>query len=272
MGRHSGREQRPAGVDGHRSAGRRDDAPAAGVPPVRSLQSLVGNAAVARLVRGAPARLARADAPAAQGEAGLDAAQQAEVVRLEGEIKRLAQKNAWSGVVRQVGSLEAIGLDHAKRSTHYIAAQGEKNVNGVTNRYLDFLNRVISGPASDEGDPAEIATARQMREDIFTGFREVWITPPGGAPEEDGGDRGGGLFGGMFGGGKGKDEEVERPTAELVCDPMPFAGDTRMAIEGAQRKLATDGWFKGHLPHGEYTLNGAPLVVERGASRMNVTY
>jgi hypothetical protein len=234
---------------------------------VLALQQCLGNAAVARLVDSQSTQpvLSRSEAPEATAEPAPGA--DGELVRLEEEILKLGQRNAWTGVVRNYKKIEELGLgpERVKRSTHYLAVQGEVKVNGITQRFLDLLERTIGGPAAKEDSEDAVPACRAMRDQIINDFREVSITPSA-QPEED--DKGGG---GLFG-GKKDDGADEGPKVDLEPEVRPFGGLAKEAVEAAERKLADDGWFKGYLPYGRYTLNGRVIEVTLGVRRLELPY
>jgi hypothetical protein len=59
-------------------------------------------------------------------------------------------------------------------------------------------------------------------------------------------------------------EMAQARAGELTPDATPFAPDQRAAVEYAVEKIRKEGYFKGLLPVGGYTLSGDHFVVQPG--------
>lgn len=158
----------------------------------------------------------------------------AELRRLEGEIRTLAQKNAWSGVDRTYRAMVALeiplpGADHALAAQAAIA-------DGDALLALLRLRRVVESPEvpDDPADATARADAKSALERLATRYGPVSLSV-----------------------GTGRDPTLLRPEA-------PFAPDERVAIKRATERLAADRLFRGLLPVGRYVVDGVMFEVVAG--------
>lgn len=164
----------------------------------------------------------------------------AELRRLEGEIRALAQKNAWSGVDRTYQAMVALdiplpGADHALAAQAAIA-------DGDALLALLRLQRVVQAPEvpDDAADAAARDEARSALERLSTRYGPVSLSV-----------------------GTGRDPSLVRP------EP-PFAPDERVAIQRATERLAADRLFRGLLPVGRYVVDGVTFEVVAGREWQSV--
>lgn len=142
-----------------------------------------------------------------------------EYVRLSQEIEKLAQKNAWSGVVRLWPELIATGVPleledllagaHASRAVGDVRSSRER---------LDKARTLVEDSATER----EII---EWMSDIDTNYGSVSI----------------------------KCDKPKVP-ADLQPVAMPFNPNMQRAIEHARERVAEECTFEGMLPHGEYVL------------------
>jgi len=155
----------------------------------------------------------------------------AEKLRLAEEQKKLASRNAWTGVERSYeGMLETkcdLGFDE-----HFLGAESAR-VLGKTWEQYERLERAVAFE-----DKAEI---REAMESIDANYGRVDIR-----------------------GNPRRRPTIERPE-------MPFAPDQRKSIEWSQEVINNTGSFYGMLPQGNYVVGGEELVVETGDEFQVVT-
>jgi hypothetical protein len=165
----------------------------------------------------------------------------AEVLRLYDEMKKLAAKNAWSGVARYYEQVEAMGPEGFALATdaaglHTLAAEAARNA-GDTRRYLTLLQRTLTALAGATGD--EAAARREQIEQAMAGLESAYgtvrISP--------------------------RSEKKKAQGTTLVREVMPFPVDERRSIEAAAAQLAASGSFSGMLPAGVYLLDGQTITV-----------
>ncbi|MCO4745594.1 MAG: hypothetical protein KC912_12450 [Proteobacteria bacterium] len=184
------------------------------------------------------ARLAlRLTAPALMGAillptaAFAQSADQAEAYRLEQEIKRLADRNAWAGVERAYEDL--VNLDaQVSVEIHNVGAQSARFL-GKTFEVYQRLER------AQAIEPTETTTAD------LAGFDQ------------------------QYGRVRIKGDARRRP--ELTREAMPFLPDQRKSIEWAQRVVTETGSFEGMLPLGDYAIAGKAFTVEAGPEWQDVS-
>jgi hypothetical protein len=158
-------------------------------------------------------------------------ADQVEAYRLEQEIKRLADRNAWAGVERSYEAL--IGLDATVTvEIHNIGAQSARFL-GKTFEVYSRLERALA-IEEDEQNSADLAG-------IDAQYGRVRI----------------------------KGDPRRRP--ELIREQMPFLPDQRKSVEWAQRVVSETGSFEGMLPSGEYVVAGKAFTVAPGAEWLDVS-
>jgi hypothetical protein len=158
------------------------------------------------------------------------ACDEAERLRLSDEAKKLAQRNAWSGVERAYTNLLntecVLSLDD-----HLNGAQAARSLGKIYEVYQRL------GRARDIDQRSDLIEDMESINQIY-GRAEIIGDP-------------------RF-----------RPT--LTREAMPFAPDQRKAIEYAIEVVSNTGSFKGMLPRGEYDISGKVLVVEPGTDEFQV--
>lgn len=148
----------------------------------------------------------------------------AEKLRLADEAKKLAARNAWSGVERAYVGMEAtkceLGFDE-----HFLGSQSARYLGKTWEMY----ERLTAAKAFEEKqeilDNLAALDANYGRVDL-------------------------------------KGDARRRP--ELTRADMPFAPDQRKSIEWAQTVVANTGSFYGMLPLGSYSAAGIDFTVEAG--------
>ncbi|MFT4626572.1 MAG: hypothetical protein ACI8PZ_005249 [Myxococcota bacterium] len=152
------------------------------------------------------------------------ACDEAERLRLSDEAKKLAQRNAWSGVERAYSNLNAtdcvLTLDD-----HLNGAQAARSLGKVFEVYQRL------GRARELDQRSDLVEEMESINQIY-GRVEIIGDP--------------------------------RFRPALIRETMPFAPDQRKAIEYAIEVVANTGSFKGMLPRGEYDVSGKAFVVEAG--------
>lgn len=162
--------------------------------------------------------------------AAAQSADQAEAYRLEQEIKRLADRNAWAGVERAYETL--VGLDATVGvEIHNIGAQSARFL-GKTYEVYSRLERALA-IEQDEQNSMDLAG-------IDAQYGRVRI----------------------------KGDPRRRP--ELTREAMPFLPDQRKSIEWAQRVVMETGSFEGMLPMGDYVVGGKAFTVAAGSDWLDV--
>lgn len=157
-------------------------------------------------------------------------ADQAEAYRLEQEIKRLADRNAWAGVERAYEDL--VKLDaQVSVEIHNIGAQSAR-----------FLGKTY---------------------EVYSRLERAQAIEPN---EQTAADLEG--FDAQYGRVRIKGDARRRP--ELTREQMPFPPDQRKSIEWAQRVVSETGSFEGMLPLGEYQIAGKAFTVEAGPEWQDV--
>jgi hypothetical protein len=149
----------------------------------------------------------------------------AERMRLEEEMRKLSQRNAWSGVERSYEKLEGMGGCVLPFDIHHLGAESARYLGKVWEQY-QRLSR------AKELDPKEVILDGLMGIDNNYGRIDI----------------------------KGS----ERRPPELTRAAMPFAPDQRKAIEWAQTVIANTGKFHGMLPAGDYQVAAMDFNVAAG--------
>ncbi len=177
--------------------------------------------------------------------ADVDPEVQAEVRRLEQEMGKLAERNAWAGVERAYVQMESLDVNAATNPghCHFLAAQASRSV-GDTRGYKSRLLRSRAAGYDVEGAEAAL-------EHIDDQFGTINLSPAD-APK-----------------GRRAREKLTGPP--LTTEQMPFAPDMRKSIEFASQELQETGFFSGMIPAGEYSAGGARIVVIAG-SDASVSY
>jgi len=177
------------------------------------------------------ATLAAAVVGAAAVPSSAWACDMAEKLRLAEEQKKLASRNAWTGVERAYEAMleTKCELDFEE---HFLGAESAR----VLGKTWEQYERLESAVAIQ--DKAEI---REAMESIDSNYGRVDIR-----------------------GNARRRPTIERPE-------MPFAPDQRKSIEWAQEVINNTGSFYGMLPQGEYVVGGMELSVAVGDEFQEVT-
>ena len=161
----------------------------------------------------------------------------AEKLRLSEEEKKLASRNAWSGVERAYESLQATKCDLGFEQ-HFLGAEAARYLGKVFEQYERLtLSKTVATDAQAE----ELPKIEESLAGIDAAYGRVEIV---GDPRR-------------------------RPV--LTRAEMPFAPDQRKAIEWAQTVVAETGSFKGMLPLGPYTVGEIEFTSEVGPDFQVVT-
>jgi hypothetical protein len=192
-----------------------------------------------------------------RSENGADATK-AEVLRLEEEIKKLAAKNAWSGVARTYESIEKLGDEAFAVASnaggiHMLGAQAARNL-GDIRRYktLLLLAKTSLQAAGGAVDEATLQAVEAELSQIQAAYGVVRIAPRSEPKSAK------------------KKEALRGP--ELVPAAMPFAQDQRASIEAARQEIAATGYFTGLIPAGDYTLGPESFTVIAGTEMPSVLW
>jgi hypothetical protein len=159
------------------------------------------------------------------------ACDEAEKLRLTEEQKKLASRNAWTGVERAYNSLLKTKCD-LEFDQYLLGAEAARYLGKTWEQYERLT-------AAKEFDPQpEIVESLQA---IDAAYGRLDIT---GDPRR-------------------------RP--QLVRPEMPFAPDQRKSIEWAQTVVSETGSFYGMLPQGAYTVGDLEFTVEPGSDWQEIT-
>ncbi len=179
-------------------------------------------------------------------------ATRAEVQRLAEEMNQLAAKNAWTGVDRAYGRIEALGdgafvLASDPVALHFLGAQAARNL-GDTRRYKSLAQRAKTAwlAAGRPADDAQLQSLEAELTAIDQAYGAVTVGPR-----------------------SKRSVNVKKGEAvgpELVPEVMPFAGDQRVSIERARAQILETGSFSGLLPAGAYTLGAESFTVIAGTN------
>lgn len=148
----------------------------------------------------------------------------AERLRLEQEMKRLAQRNAWTGVERKYNELLDLNID-LPYDNHQVGAQAARALGKTLEVYerLERANKIKESP--------EVTQELQA---IDGAYGRVWL--------------------------KGS-ERFLIPVKPVV---VPFAPDQRKSTEWAEEVMTNTGSFKGMLPAGDYKVACQTFTVVAG--------
>jgi hypothetical protein len=164
----------------------------------------------------------------------------AEQLRLEEELGRLAQKNAWSGVDRVYRELVSMEVP-LPCDVHLSGAQAARADGRVTLAYLR-LNRMVEPDPND--DPLTVQAWQVGRQELVAlldGFRFTAI-------------------------------HVGEPTEPTLDRPLaPFGQVERGAVEVARSEVSSTRTFRGLLPVGDYVIGGQAVTIAPGEGWQVVT-
>ena len=158
------------------------------------------------------------------------ACDQGEWIRLSDEQRKLANRNAWTGVERAYQAMVRTGCT-LTAPEHVLGGEAARHLGNT----LNYVERLQS--------------AQQVTAD------------PGIAGQIE-------LVGRRF--GRVRIVAKPRKPPELVPVEMPFAPEERSSIQYAQRQMADTGSFDGLLPLGNYQVGGEPFEVRRGGGVVEV--
>lgn len=152
------------------------------------------------------------------------ACDQAELLRLAEEQKKLAARNAWTGVERSFSNLKAtrceLSFDH-----YFLGAESARYLGKTWEQYERLQLALQIEPRPELTESLDAIEASYGRVDL-------------------------------------RGDPRRRPA--LVREEMPFAPDQRKGIEYAQTYVAETGSFYGMLPAGDYTVGEIDFTVEAG--------
>lgn len=154
----------------------------------------------------------------------------AERLRLEEEMKKLAQRNAWSGVERKYGELTALNVE-LPFDDHQLGAQAARYLGKTLEQYERLMKarKLKSTP--------EIEQELQALDGAY---------------------------------GRVELKGSERFLPQIVPAVMPFAPDQRKSIEWATTVITNTGSFKGMLPRGEYKVACQDFTVVVGPNFLTI--
>ncbi|MEQ1506495.1 MAG: hypothetical protein ABMB14_29980 [Myxococcota bacterium] len=160
----------------------------------------------------------------------------AEKLRLTEEQKKLAARNAWSGVERQYELLRDTKCE-LSYDNEFLGAESARMLGKVYEQYERLKSALSVAPAADSSgnDPDAVGGPGPGILDSLEGIDAAY------ARVEIVGD------------------PRRRPV--LTREEMPFAPDQRKAIEWAMTVVAETGSFKGMLPLGAYVVGEVPFTV-----------
>lgn len=159
------------------------------------------------------------------------ACDQAEKLRLTDEQKKLAARNAWTGVERQYELLQITKCELSYDNL-YLGAESARFLGKVYDEYERLKAALSVAPAKDaEGNDPSPGIIDSL-EAIDRSYARVEI----------------------------HGDARRRPV--LSRPELPFAPDQRKAVEWAQTVVAETGSFKGMLPFGAYVVGSDAFTVE----------
>lgn len=149
---------------------------------------------------------------------------QAEYVRLQQELEKLAARNAWAGVERTYQKLVATGVPPSF-SDHVSGAYAARALGdvGAARTRLSAANAI-----------KEDKQILEWLWDIDSNYGRVYLAC-----------------------------DLGKHPVELEAEAMPFNPDMRRAVELSVGLVAQTCAFDGLLPHGNYSFGGQALKVER---------
>ena len=173
-----------------------------------------------------------------------------EVLRLAEEMKKLAARNAWTGVARAYEQIDAMRPDGFALAAdpvglHMLGAEAARNT-GDIRRYMTLLLRARAAIAGATGD--EAVARRDEIDQVLAGIKSAYGTvhiSPRSAPKSE-----------------KKREKLTGPV--LVREVMPFPADEQRSVLEAAKILAGTGYFTGLIPAGVYLIDGQSFTVISG--------
>jgi hypothetical protein len=168
------------------------------------------------------------------GDDSGDSGSAAEAFRLAEEMRKLATRNAWSGVERAYGQIMEVGLKSLQNAgeVYFLGAQAARS-DGKSQVMVQRIQKAMAAGYDRQ-------ECQNTLEEVERDYGAVVIVP--------GPDRG----------------KKVKEGPELIAQAMPFNPTYRKAIIAAQQTLASTGSFKGLLPGGAYTVGDHQFTVEPG--------
>jgi hypothetical protein len=164
---------------------------------------------------------------------------EAELVRLQGDISRLMQRNAWKGVERTYQAM--VALNTTLRAEDHMAGEQAARMRGdITTAYTRLASAVGDRTTINSESPAEIKDAFIRLENIELRYGRVSI------------------------------EVHDGRVPALVRFDWPFAREERVAIELGREVLGRDRVFQGFLPIGKYMVDGLFFEVAPGVEGQDI--
>jgi len=158
---------------------------------------------------------------------------QAEMIRLQGDISRLIQRNAWKGVERAYQAMLELGV--VLRVEDHLAGEHAARIRGdITTAHSRLTQAVGDRELLDEQASAEIKDALARIESIEARYGRVDIQVHDGR------------------------------IPALVRFDWPFAREERVSIEIGRETLGKEKALKGFLPIGKYMIDGHFFEVSPG--------
>ena len=164
---------------------------------------------------------------------------QAELVRIQTELERLTNRNAWKGVERAYQDL--LKLDVPLRPADHLAGEQAARIRGDINAAYERLAAAVEGveTVGEDTDPA-ISDAFVRKESIENRYGRVEIEVKAGR------------------------------IPALVRFEWPFPREERVCIELGRTELAKNRNYSGFLPIGKYMVDGHFFEVKADGTVQNL--
>lgn len=187
-------------------------------------------------LRAAPLAVALAVALAGPLATPAAACDEAEKLRLTEEQKKLASRNAWTGVERAYEALQTTKCE-LEYANLFLGAESARRLGKVYEQYERLTQALAVAPEVDADTGEDPRPKIQDSLDaIDAAYAKVEI----------------------------RGDPRRRPV--LSRPEMPFAPDQRSAIERAQTVIAETGSFRGMLPFGDYVVGEQEFTVSSDAA------
>lgn len=174
-------------------------------------------------------REARAEGPNESEETA------AEITRLTGEMRRLAQRNAWTGVEANYKALLTLTApDALPAKTHKMGAEAARALGDASETYSRLI--LAKAAAEKAGEPTQEIV--DWMNDMNENYGRVEI----------------------------KVDRKYKGELNLVTGVPPFAPDQRAALATAAAELAENRSFSGLLPVGTYSVGDQTFTVTKGGT------
>jgi hypothetical protein len=158
---------------------------------------------------------------------------QAEMVRLQGDIGRLTQRNAWKGVERAYQAMLELGAE-LRVEDHLAGEQAARLRGDITAAYQRLKEAIGEREAGSDQTDLAIQDALVRMQSIDARYGRVSI------------------------------QVQEGRIPALVRFNWPFAREERVSIELVRETLGKDKEYQGFLPIGQYMIDGDFFIVEPG--------